>query len=207
MSDIEKSDGPTALFDLDGTMADFDGALRKELEAIAGPNDPPIPVMFGDSELPWMKARRRLVKAKPGFWRNLPRLELGFHILDIAKSLGFSNYVLSKGPTSLSSAWTEKHEWCQKHVPGLPVFLADQKDMVYGKVLVDDWPDYFLPWLKRRPRGLVVSVAHPWNQDVKHPRMIRYDGKNREEVLQRMWEVREAYQKSAKGMIDKDCTT
>jgi len=43
---------------------------------------------------------------------------------------------------------------------------SQKKSLVYGKVLVDDWPDYYLPWLGVRPRGLVTVPAHPWNADV-----------------------------------------
>ena len=31
-----------ALFDLDGTLADYDGQIRKDLTKIASPNEPPV---------------------------------------------------------------------------------------------------------------------------------------------------------------------
>jgi hypothetical protein len=61
---------------------------------------------------------------------------------------------------------------------------------MYGKVLVDDWPDYFLPWLEVRPRGLVIAIKHPHNAHVEHPRLVIYDGSNLDQVRERMFKAR-----------------
>lgn len=63
---------------------------------------------------------------------------------------------------------------------------------MYGRVLFDDWPSYFLKWLGKRPRGLVVCLAHPWNEEFasggakEHPSIFRYDGTNRAELVERL---------------------
>jgi hypothetical protein len=109
------------------------------------------------------------------------------------RELRFRCYVLSKGPRKVSPAWSEKVDWCNEHLPDLPIHLSEDKGMVYGKVLVDDWPEYVERWLEWRPRGLVISVAQPWNVglDVKFPsNVVRYDGTNLEQVRDRLATIR-----------------
>ncbi len=175
---------PVGLIDLDGTVADFDGAMNEQLRKMASPLEGEPPVFRRDEDPPHMKVRRTFIKNFPGFWRELPRLELGFDIVREMVSLNFSLNVLTKGPGSVPVAFAEKVQWCQKHLPGMPITLSDEKSLVYGRVLVDDWPDYYLPWLQYRPRGLVVAVAHAWNAgtEATHPRVIRYDGRNLEAI-------------------------
>ena len=52
--------------------------------------------------------------------------------------------------------------------------VGKSKGGVYGRVLVDDWPGYVEDWLAHRPRGLAIMPAHPYNEDFKHPNVIRY---------------------------------
>jgi hypothetical protein len=101
---------------------------------------------------------------------------------------------LTKGPGATPGAWGEKFEWCRINLIDADVTVTQNKSLSYGRVLLDDWPAYFIPWLKYRPRGLVVCVAQPWNTKIeeytkqaqelgcKNPRIFRYDGTNREEL-------------------------
>ncbi len=108
------------------------------------------------------------------------------------RALGFELHVLTKGPRSTPNAWSEKVEWCAEHLPDANVTVTGDKSLVYGRVLVDDYPPYFTRWLEVRPRGLVVCVAHPWNEGFAkggaqaHPSVLRYDGENRAELRQRL---------------------
>jgi 5'-nucleotidase len=82
-----------------------------------------------------------------------------------------------------SRAWKEKLEWCREHLDEkTPVTITENKSLTYGRLLFDDWPEYYRPWLKQRPRGLVVALEHPWNKDETHPRVVRYDGSNLDEI-------------------------
>lgn len=172
--------GLVALIDMDGTLCDYQGSLLRDLETLAGPNDPPI---TESTEIPpWLRAREMIVRRQPGWWRGLPRLKLGFDLLAELQALGFEVHVLTKGPLGTPSAWTEKLEWCQQHLPGVPVTITMDKGLVYGKVLIDDYPPYVERWLTWRPRGLVVLPAQPWNEGFTHTNALRYDGTNLEEV-------------------------
>ena len=175
----ETKEDRVALIDLDGTVADYDGTMKRELEKLRDP----LELASDDREAPpHIEARRALIRKVPGFWRTLPRIERGFEIVEELRELGFMLHVLTAGPKSTPSAWTEKAEWCREHLPDAFVTVTQDKSLVYGRILVDDWPPYFEKWLTNRKRGLVVAVAHPWNAHVKHPNVVRYDGTNRTEV-------------------------
>lgn len=171
-----------ALIDLDATTADFDGSMRKLLDRLRSPEEPPSCDYAHDKAPPHIEARRDLIKRMPGFWRSLPRLELGFHIVDYLRTKDWSLVALTRCPRSKPVVWAEKIEWCMEHLPDAQYTLTETKTNIYGKILVDDFPDYFLPWLQVRPRGLVIAVAHPWNADIRHPHVIRYDGTNFDQV-------------------------
>lgn len=181
-----------ALLDLDSTVADYDKALNAEMAAMAGPNDPPYVKHSGDS---FMNARRYMVHNKYGFWRNLEKLDLGFDIVTILKDIGYSINVLTQGPKRCPNAWSEKFEWCQEHLPNIPVTVTQDKSLSYGRVLVDDFSPYFLKWLEHRPRGLVVCVAHPWNEmfatgsPEQRNNIIRYDGSNKRQLIAKLQEA------------------
>ena len=176
-----------ALFDLDGTLADFDLAMRAGMAKLAGPGDPPWDsgMHKEDEEPEYITARRRLIKAQPGFWRDLPRLEDGFKILKMARELGYRPMILSRGPRRQCAAWSEKLEWCRKHLPDIAVTLTEDKGLVYGAVLVDDWPPYIERWLTWRQRGLVIMPSRKWNLEFNHPQVKHYVmGKTDKEIRQ-----------------------
>lgn len=175
--------GPIALFDLDGTLADYDAAMRRDLEPLRSPGELSDFGMY----TPWNEARRQVVQSQPGWFRNLDPYKPGFEILGIARELKFDLHVVTKGPSKTPSAWTQKLEWCMQHVPDAKVHVVSDKSLVYGRVLVDDWPPYIERWLEWRPRGLVVMPAHLWNVDAFgfNANVIRYDG-NLLEVRRRL---------------------
>lgn len=178
---------PIALFDLDGTLADYDSTLRKGLEAIAGPDDPPIKdILREDEPAEWFVRRMSLITRQPGWFRHLPIYRPGFELLSMARSFGFEINILTKGPRANRHAWTEKVEWCDEHMPGVPTHIVSDKAISYGRVLVDDWVPYGEPWLKWRKRGLLILPAHPWNEGFEHPNAIRYTGDNFIEVSARL---------------------
>lgn len=171
-----------ALLDMDGTVADYDGQLRADLLQMAAPGEE-VPEGYLGNLPPHMEARIKVIRRQPGWWRGLPKLLVGFQIVSALRHLNFSLHVLTKGPQSATSAWTEKVEWCKEHLPDAQVTITQDKSLAYGRVLVDDWPPYVNGWLRWRPRGLVVLPAHPWNSDFSHPNAIRYRGSEDDELL------------------------
>jgi 5'-nucleotidase len=182
----EQESENVALFDLDGTLADFDGAMTRGMRALAAPGEPLWTSANEKDEPPHLTARRRMVKQIPGFWSGRPQLSDGFTVLGMARSLDYRIMVLSRGPRTNTVAWGEKLEWCRVNLyEDVQVTLTEDKGLVYGRVLVDDWPAYILRWLEWRKRGLVIMPARDWNVGFAHPQVVRYvAGENDVEVRQ-----------------------
>ncbi|MFO0875624.1 MAG: hypothetical protein U0575_16895 [Phycisphaerales bacterium] len=174
------------LFDIDGTLADYEGAMRRDLRRLSAPGEPQYelhdhaaPAYFG--------ARLDFIKGQPGWWRELPRLQHGFDILEVARELGAEIQILTTGPHNTPSAWMEKVQWCHANVgERSKVTVTEEKSLVFGKILVDDTPDYHRAWLERHPHGWGVMPVAPTNAGFTHPRVVRYDGSNLDEVRARM---------------------
>lgn len=62
--------------------------------------------------------------------------------------------------------------------------MSEDKSVVHGDVLVEDWPPYIVQWRQRWPNGFVIIPAQPWNADLKAlpENSIRYDGSNLNEI-------------------------
>ena len=187
-----------ALIDLDSTVANYDKAMAAEMAKIAGPDDPPYnkyAANFGNNRQEYINARRKLIQNQPGFWRNLEPLALGFEIVTELQTIGFELNVLTQGPKKSINAWSEKAEWSSKYLPNANITITQNKALTYGRILVDDYAPYFLNWLKHRPRGLVVCVAHPWNKifakggEAYQSNILRYDGSNTEELILKLKEA------------------
>ncbi len=166
-----------ALIDMDGTIADFDAGMREGLSPLFSPWEAGIvdlkKLPHGDDAPQWLRARMELVKRQPRFWRNLPRIEDGFKVLDMIVEAGFSASILTKSPRKNHQSRAEKAEWCEEHVPDLPVTVCHDKGLVYGRLLFDDYPDFATAWLKHRPRGIVLMLDGPTNQGFEHPQVVR----------------------------------
>ncbi len=176
------------LFDLDGTLVDFDKQMKEDMALLRGP-DEEISNPW-DRSKQWIINRKKLIMQKPGWWRELPIYQPGFDIFEMTQQLDLEIHVLTKGPSSSTHAWGEKIEWCRKHLPNdIKITLTEDKGLVYGKILVDDWPDYITRWLKWRPRGLVIMPCHEHNRNYIHKNVVRYDGTNIGEVQERMMQA------------------
>jgi len=171
------------LFDLDGTLCDYDSALFKDLEKIRSPKEnkffPPV-----KNEAPdYIKNRVELIRSSTEWWANLPKHKLGFDIWNLVKKLGYRTMILTQAPLKNSNAWAGKKVWIDKNLSQLTeVTMTRDKGLVYGKVLVDDYPDYILRWLKWRHRGIVIMPVNRDNKNFSHPQVIKYNGKNLGEV-------------------------
>jgi 5'-nucleotidase len=168
-----------ALVDMDGTLADYTGELNRRLGLMRSPHEPELPQsgFAWDGEPEYIKERMQVIKGNPGFWTKLPPLTDGFEVLDAIQSIGYSIHILTKGPRYAPIGWMEKLTWCEQHIKHPhDITITMDKGLVYGRVLVDDYPEYALRWLKWRKRGTVIMPDRPWNQGFKHPQVYRYTG-------------------------------
>ena len=177
-----------ALFDMDGSLADYDKAMRLCMRAMRNPNEPEIGEEDDMHSLedgnPHIKVRMDYIKSNPGWWARLPRIENGFKIVTAAKEIGFNLNILTKGPSKHSAAWKEKLDWCQSQpeLKTADIHMTMNKGLVYGTFLYDDFPPYMDIWLKHRPRGLGIMPVTSYNKDYLHPNVIKWDGTNYVEV-------------------------
>jgi len=179
-----------ALLDMDGTLVDYDGPMQADLNRLRHPEEPPYAAHPGGHPA-YIEARMDAIKRQPGWWRGLPELALGRLIVDELRMQGFVIHVLTKGPHRTTSAWMEKVDWCREHFPDASVTITEDKGLVYGKVLVDDWPPYVQRWLEHRPRGFVIMPAQPWNEKFTHPNVLRFtgDAATRHQMVTRLAEI------------------
>lgn len=180
---------PLALFDMDGTLFDYEGQLRRDLEKIKSPEEV-YPEDLWEERIPWVKARMDLIKSQVNWWRDLPLLANGLELINVTSKMGFNCHILTKGPAEKHRAWAEKVECIRLHsldgdIPHVGIDIvgtmygeepAMPKSGRYGHVLVDDYPDYVEAWLEYRPRGLAILPIQSYNKDFKHPNAIHYDG-------------------------------
>ncbi|MDE1827899.1 MAG: hypothetical protein KGH65_01935 [Candidatus Micrarchaeota archaeon] len=186
-----------ALFDMDGTLVDYIGQLSKDLGKLGAPGEPEITDDLDD--LPYhMQNRADVIRSSADWWRTLPRLELGWDILNAARELDYRIMILTQGPRRNAAAWTGKKLWIDENLgPDVDVTITRDKGLVYGKVLVDDFPKYVERWLKWRKNGLVIMPAREINRNFTHPQVVKYDGTN-------MDEVRDALRERLKSAFRKD---
>ncbi len=175
------------LFDLDGSTADYYGAMKRDLKKLRMPGEPKITddLFLAEKRYPAIAARMRLIKAQPGWWLKLKKIPMGIKIFDAAGEIGFDREVLTKGPHKHPVAWGEKFIWVKKHM-GVNITITEFKGRHYGKVLYEDYPQYALDWLAHRPNGLVIMPVTPYNRDFTHPRVVKWNGENYDEVYHAM---------------------
>lgn len=166
------------LFDMDNTLCDWDGAMRRDLKRVVPPEyKDKVEAWLGDErrERPdWVEDLMTVIRTQAGWWRDLKPLKVGMDLLKLVLFTDWETNVLTKGPHGKPAAWTEKKEWCLKHiVRDVPVTIAANKALVYGKVLVDDYPPYVESWLKWRKNGLAILPAQSYNKGFSHPNAIR----------------------------------
>jgi hypothetical protein len=186
MGKISTRAEPVALFDMDGTLCDHEGQLRRDLKALMAPCERDFK---GDlHKAPeHVKRRAEMIMSSQDWWAGLPRFRLGWDVLQVARDQGYRIMILTQGPRRYPTAWTGKKVWIDRELgPDTDVTITRDKGLVYGKVLVDDYPLYLERWLEHRRNGLAIMPANDWNGDFEHRQVIRYDGTNLDEVREAM---------------------
>lgn len=155
-----------ALLDMDGVVCDWHNQLRKDSEKLLGED-------LGKISPETLTKIEHLIRSQTGWYENLVPLPLGFKIAETLREIGFTIMMATKATLLHENAWTEKARWCKKYLPYTKMTVSEDKTIMYGKILVDDYPKFAGPWLDGRPRGYVIMPDQPWNQDYEHPRVKR----------------------------------
>ncbi len=104
MTEIE----PIALFDLDGTLCDYDKSLFNELELIRSPDEEVYHPPLKEDVPNYIKRRVNLIRTSSSWWEGLEKFQLGWDVLSIAKSLDFNIMILTQGPKYYPDSWKGK---------------------------------------------------------------------------------------------------
>ncbi len=179
---IMESSRLIALFDMDDTLCDTMGQLKKDLAKRVSPEEFTKFKPYSEKLTPLLKSKINEIRTQPGWWRNLPRLQSGFDILSITKELGYENYIVTKGPYKLDGAFSEKRQWQKRELPELKLIITDDKSIIHGNVLIDDWPPYLRSWLESHPKEKAIMPLNEYNKNFQHPNILAYDGSNLEQV-------------------------
>ena len=182
-----------ALFDMDGVLCDYDKSMKRNLEKISDPNSTPPKINRGENPL-YIKNRIELIRNQQGWWSNLEIYQPGFDILEVAMNLGFKINILTKASRDALNSYTEKVLWLKNNMPNfeeISITHAENKGSVYGKVLVEDYPKNIDKWLKWRKNGLVIMPDQSWNKNYENPQVVSYNGKNLEEIREKMKKARD----------------
>jgi len=164
-----------ALFDMDGTLADYENWMKTFLRRLCSDREK-VPEDIHIKHPIHIEERMELIKNYPGWWENMPKHQPGFDILNICRQMGFSIHILTKGPSKTHAAWSEKLIWCRNNLPNdVNVTITEDKSLVYGRILVDDYPRYMDAWLKHRPRGIGIMPVNHGNQNYENPQVVKYD--------------------------------
>lgn len=155
----QTDDDKVALVDMDGTLCDFRGALDRDVARVMNGRGEEVQVpacVIQEVEY--------LIRGQAGWYRNLKPLQLGFDIVRMLQEIGFRIMIMTKSSKESKNAWSEKVAWIAEHLPEVDVTVTQDKSLVYGRVLVDDYPNHFLKWMDHRPRGIVLMPSQAWNK-------------------------------------------
>lgn len=184
MADMDRE--MIALFDMDGTLVDLDGQLANDLRRLKGPEEPDIVGNIRDAP-EHIRRRADLIKSSSDWWANLPKLQLGWDVMGVTNELGYKTVVLTQGPSRNAAAWMGKKEWIDRELGNdTNITITRDKGLVYGMVLVDDYPEYIKRWLEWRRNGLVIMPASGSNAGFTNKQVVRYDGSNLDEARERL---------------------
>jgi len=91
----------------------------------------------------------------------------------------FDVIILTQPPRRADHSIREKRIWLQERFPNFDhtnIIFGHRKSLVRGDLLFDDCPDHLLSWKKVNPKGTVVTITYPYNEDIKVDK--RFDRKN-----------------------------
>ena len=109
---MDKSSENIALFDMDGTLCDYNKAMNESLEKLRSPEEPQINWSHNDNPY-YIQNRADIIRASESWWENLPKFQLGWDVLEIAKSLEYRIMILTQGPRKNPVSWSGKKKWIE----------------------------------------------------------------------------------------------
>lgn len=153
---------PVWLFDVDGVIADFSGAVDRVAESIglerAKWDHPKISVNYPDHAQQLLAACRNV-----GFARGIP--EYPGAIEALRDAMCFARVVFVTTPMAGSATWAwDRTQWLRERLGDVEVVFAEKKDLVRGDLFVEDTPDNARTWWDCHPQAQTFLVRRPYNK-------------------------------------------
>ena len=149
-----------ALFDLDGTLCDYDKSLSEKLEMLRFTNEPVFKLPLRDDIPSYIKERADLIRASEKWWEELPKFRLGWDILEVARELEYRIVILTQGPRRNPASWSGKKKWIDKNLGSdVDITMTRDKGLVYGKVLVESALDSVERTIDTLRREVILAEA------------------------------------------------
>lgn len=121
---------PILYLDMDGVIVDFPETVES------------IPIEWRERCNAWCIENGKHHSDFPGIFAILKPMPNAINSVKILSEM-FEIYLLSSPPWNNSSAWSDKRNWVDMHLPFLGrkrLILSHRKDLNHGLILVDDRP-------------------------------------------------------------------
>ena len=105
-----------ALFDMDGTLCDYEVALSRDLERLRSPEEGIWGGPVRDDAPEYLRNRADLIRSNENWWAGLPKFQLGWDVLEVAKTLEYRTMILTQGPRRNPASWSGKKKWIDRNL-------------------------------------------------------------------------------------------
>lgn len=163
---------PIILFDVDGVVADFEGAVRRTVAEV-GYVMPELTEWNFTASLPAeVFDHYRDRAAQPGWCSAIEAYPGADSFIQRLRDCG--DVVAVTAPLGCCPTWeSERREWLRSKLNVVDVVSTARKDLVYGDVLIEDSISNLRTWYDRWQRDAYgILVQHTYNRHVDWPTCV-----------------------------------
>jgi 5'-nucleotidase len=105
-----------------------------------------------------------------GFFLNLPPMPGAIKYFQKMLDDGYDLVIVTQPPRKADYSIKEKRQWIQERFPNYDLsnmIFCHRKNLIRGDLLIDDKPGHLLEWKSMNPKGIITTITHPYNHDVK----------------------------------------
>jgi len=105
-----------------------------------------------------------------GFFLDLPPMPGAVKYFQKLLDDGYDVVIVTQPPRKADYAIAEKRQWIQQRFPNYDLsnmVFCHRKNLIRGDLLIDDRPSHLLEWNAVNPKGIIATIEHPYNKEVK----------------------------------------